>query len=150
MAAMADVAGGAGVSVATVSHVLNGTRPVLPHTRAPCRTGRLPGPRPRLPRGRRHRLRPGGRRQHRTHGPARHPPRGTRPRGTGFVAGRPGRSTTRERIAGYRHGLAAADLPHDERLLVRGDCESAGAERATAALLSLGARPTALVATDTP
>lgn len=33
MATMADVARRAGVSVATVSHVLNETRPVLPHTR---------------------------------------------------------------------------------------------------------------------
>ncbi|GAA4816914.1 LacI family DNA-binding transcriptional regulator [Streptomyces ziwulingensis] len=33
MATMADVARRAGVSVATVSHVLNDTRPVLPHTR---------------------------------------------------------------------------------------------------------------------
>jgi LacI family transcriptional regulator len=63
----------------------------------------------------------------------------------GLVAGRPGLSTTRERIAGYRQGLAAAGLPYDERLLAHGDSESAGAERATAALLSLGARPTALV-----
>ncbi|MGI5453873.1 LacI family DNA-binding transcriptional regulator [Streptomyces sp. CA-249302] len=62
-----------------------------------------------------------------------------------LVAGLPGLSTTRERIAGYRHGLATAGLPHDERLLVHGDSESAGAERATAALLSLAAPPTALV-----
>ncbi|MGW2829089.1 substrate-binding domain-containing protein [Streptomyces sp. NPDC001286] len=62
-----------------------------------------------------------------------------------LIAGLPGLSTTRERIAGYREGLAAAGLPHDERLLVHGDSESAGAERATAALLSLAAPPTALV-----
>ncbi|MEU5364453.1 LacI family DNA-binding transcriptional regulator [Streptomyces sp. NPDC005925] len=63
----------------------------------------------------------------------------------GLVAGRPGLSTTRERIAGYRRGLATAGLPYDERLLTDGDSESAGAERATAALLSLRTRPTALV-----
>ncbi|GGP82430.1 LacI family transcriptional regulator [Streptomyces griseomycini] len=62
-----------------------------------------------------------------------------------LVAGLPGLSTTAERITGYRHGLAAAGLPYDERLLAHGDSESAGAERATAALLSSGARPTALV-----
>ncbi|MER5444202.1 LacI family DNA-binding transcriptional regulator [Streptomyces sp. NPDC002766] len=62
-----------------------------------------------------------------------------------LIAGLPGLSTTRERIAGYRQGLAAAGLPHDESLLAHGDSESAGAERATAALLSLAAPPTALV-----
>ncbi|MFD5776870.1 LacI family DNA-binding transcriptional regulator [Streptomyces fungicidicus] len=63
----------------------------------------------------------------------------------GLVAGRPGLSTTAERITGYRHGLAAAGLPYDERLLVHGDSESAGAQRATAGLLAPGSRPTALV-----
>ncbi|WP_055529216.1 LacI family DNA-binding transcriptional regulator [Streptomyces graminilatus] len=63
----------------------------------------------------------------------------------GLVAGRPGLSTTAERLTGYRLGLASAGLPHDERLVVHGDSESAGAERATAALLSLAAPPTALV-----
>ncbi|WP_019067579.1 LacI family DNA-binding transcriptional regulator [Streptomyces hokutonensis] len=63
----------------------------------------------------------------------------------GLVAGLPGLSTTGERIAGYRHGLAAAGLPYDERLLAYGDSESAAAERATAALLSLTAPPTALI-----
>ncbi|MFJ6896633.1 LacI family DNA-binding transcriptional regulator [Streptomyces hokutonensis] len=63
----------------------------------------------------------------------------------GLVAGLPGLSTTGERIAGYRHGLAAAGLPYDERLLAHGDSESAAAERATAALLSLAVPPTALV-----
>ncbi|GAB2838196.1 LacI family DNA-binding transcriptional regulator [Streptomyces deserti] len=62
-----------------------------------------------------------------------------------LVAGRPGLSTTRERISGYRNGLAAAGLPYDERLLVHGDSESAGAEQATAALLSLAVPATALV-----
>ncbi|WP_217144333.1 LacI family DNA-binding transcriptional regulator [Streptomyces sp. AC627_RSS907] len=63
----------------------------------------------------------------------------------GLVAGRPGLSTTHERITGYRHGLAAAGLPYDERLLVHGDSEAAGGERATADLLSLAVPPTALV-----
>ncbi|MEU5592036.1 LacI family DNA-binding transcriptional regulator [Streptomyces sp. NPDC020298] len=63
----------------------------------------------------------------------------------GLVAGLPGLSTTSERIAGYRHGLAAAGLARDERLEVRGNSESAGAERATAALLALTPAPTALV-----
>ncbi|MBX9393370.1 LacI family transcriptional regulator [Streptomyces sp. TRM72054] len=63
----------------------------------------------------------------------------------GLVAGRRGLSTTAERITGYRHGLAAAGLPHDERLVVHGDSESAGGAEATAALLSLAAPPTALV-----
>ncbi|MGW3648628.1 LacI family DNA-binding transcriptional regulator [Streptomyces sp. NPDC000878] len=63
----------------------------------------------------------------------------------GLVAGRPGLSTTAERITGYRIGLAFAGLAHDERLVVHGDSESEGAERATAALLALAAPPTALV-----
>lgn len=63
----------------------------------------------------------------------------------GLVAGRPGLSTTSERISGYRSGLAFAGLAYDERLLVHGDAESAGAEQATEALLSLGEPPTALV-----
>ncbi|MEV5436240.1 LacI family DNA-binding transcriptional regulator [Streptomyces sp. NPDC052682] len=62
-----------------------------------------------------------------------------------LIAGRPGLSTTHERITGYRDGLAAAGLPYDERLLVHGHSESAGAERATVALLSLPEPPTALV-----
>jgi LacI family transcriptional regulator len=63
----------------------------------------------------------------------------------GLVAGRPGLSTTAERITGYRQGLTAARLPYDDHLVVHGDSESAGAEQATAALLSLAAPPTALV-----
>ncbi|MFH8975556.1 LacI family DNA-binding transcriptional regulator [Streptomyces sp. NPDC017890] len=63
----------------------------------------------------------------------------------GLVAGRPGLSTTRERITGYRHGLAAAGLPYDERLVVHGDSEAGGGEHAAAALLSLAVPPTAMV-----
>ncbi|MEU5538709.1 LacI family DNA-binding transcriptional regulator [Streptomyces sp. NPDC020362] len=63
----------------------------------------------------------------------------------GLVAGLPGLSTTSERIAGYRQALAAAGLVDDEDLVVSGSSESAGAEQATAALLSLPAPPTALV-----
>ncbi|WP_460111418.1 LacI family DNA-binding transcriptional regulator [Streptomyces sp. YKOK-J1] len=63
----------------------------------------------------------------------------------GLVAGLPGLSTTEERVAGYRQALAAAGLPFAEGLVVSGHSEPAGAERATAALLSLPAPPTALV-----
>ena len=63
----------------------------------------------------------------------------------GLVAGLPGLSTTAERITGYRQGLTTARLPYDDDLVVHGDSESAGAERATATLLSLAEPPTALV-----
>ncbi|MGC9538624.1 LacI family DNA-binding transcriptional regulator [Streptomyces sp. UG1] len=63
----------------------------------------------------------------------------------GLVAGLSGLSTTSERLTGYRDGLAAAGLTHDDGLVVHGDSESAGAEQATAALLSLASPPTALV-----
>lgn len=63
----------------------------------------------------------------------------------GLVAGLPGLSTTAERITGYRQGLTTAGLPYDRHLVVYGDSEAAAAERATAALLSLTAPPTALV-----
>ncbi|MGW3465653.1 LacI family DNA-binding transcriptional regulator, partial [Streptomyces olivaceoviridis] len=62
-----------------------------------------------------------------------------------LVAGLPGLSTTSERISGYQEGLTTAGLAHDERLLVSGNSESAGAERATADLLALPDPPTALV-----
>lgn len=63
----------------------------------------------------------------------------------GLVVSLPGLSTTAERITGYRQGLTSARLPYDDHLVVHGDSESAGAERATAALLALAAPPTALV-----
>ncbi|GGN68704.1 LacI family transcriptional regulator [Streptomyces albiflavescens] len=63
----------------------------------------------------------------------------------GLVAGLPGLSTTTERITGYRHGLAHAGLPYDERLVAHGNSQADAAEEATHALLSLATRPTALV-----
>ncbi|MFJ6645065.1 LacI family DNA-binding transcriptional regulator [Streptomyces sp. NPDC091290] len=63
----------------------------------------------------------------------------------GMVAGLPGLSTTVERLAGHRDGLAAAGLAYDGDLVVHGDSESPGAEQATAALLALASPPTALV-----
>lgn len=247
MATMADVARSAGVSVATVSHVLNGTRPVLPHTRqavldaveelayapnalarslvtartrslglavsaisnpyfteilqgveaAAVRQGygvliadprddpdhelqvvrllherRVDGvivapsadPRALVAHLRRHRV-PTVFLDRLVDVPHDASPRfdqvsaaGTEPtarlvrhlaelghRRIGLVAGRPGFSTTLERTAGYREGLGAAGLPYDDALLAHGDSESAGAERATAGLLSLPAPPTALV-----
>ncbi|MFF9812889.1 LacI family DNA-binding transcriptional regulator [Streptomyces sp. NPDC014006] len=66
----------------------------------------------------------------------------------GLVAGLPGLSTTRERMSGYRHGLAAAALPYDERLVVHGDSAAGGAERATAELLALAVPPTALISAN--
>jgi LacI family transcriptional regulator len=62
-----------------------------------------------------------------------------------LVAGLPGLSTTSERLTGYREGLTSTGLVYDGDLVVHGDSESAGAERATAALLSLPSPPTALV-----
>ncbi|MFD7393343.1 LacI family DNA-binding transcriptional regulator [Streptomyces sp. NPDC059852] len=63
----------------------------------------------------------------------------------GMVAGLPGLSTTVERLAGYRDGLASFGLAYDEGLVVHGDSASRGAEQATAALLALASPPTALV-----
>ncbi|MFG3171873.1 LacI family DNA-binding transcriptional regulator [Streptomyces sp. NPDC048200] len=63
----------------------------------------------------------------------------------GLVAGLPGLSTTAERVTGYRLGLARAGLPYDERLVAHGESRTDTAERATHRLLSLTARPTALV-----
>ncbi|MBV2357717.1 LacI family transcriptional regulator [Streptomyces sp. J2-1] len=63
----------------------------------------------------------------------------------GLVAGLPGLSTTAERTTGYHRALTAAELPRDPALVVSGNSESAGAERATAALLALPEPPTALV-----
>lgn len=61
----------------------------------------------------------------------------------GYVAGRPGLTTSEERLAGYRAGLARHGLV--EELVVPGMSGVAEAEAATAALLARADRPTALV-----
>jgi LacI family transcriptional regulator len=66
----------------------------------------------------------------------------------GLVAGLPGLGTTAERITGYRHGLAGAGLPYDERLVARGGSRAETAEEAAHRLLGLGAPPSALVTAD--
>ncbi|MFC7303903.1 LacI family DNA-binding transcriptional regulator [Streptomyces monticola] len=63
----------------------------------------------------------------------------------GLVAGLPGLSTTTERVAGYRAGLARAALPYDPGLIVGGNSHAEGAEAATHRLLGLPEPPTALV-----
>ncbi|MBZ4320527.1 LacI family DNA-binding transcriptional regulator [Streptomyces huiliensis] len=62
-----------------------------------------------------------------------------------LVAGAPGLSTTTERVAGYRAGLAAAGLPYVPGLVVGGDSRAEGAEEAVHRLLALAEPPTALV-----
>ena len=64
----------------------------------------------------------------------------------GFIAGRPGLGTTDERVAGYRAALQAAGLLVDPQLVVNGDSNSETARIATAQLLALPARPTAIMA----
>ena len=64
----------------------------------------------------------------------------------GFIAGRPGLGTTDERVAGYHAALQAAGLLVDPQLVVNGDSNSETARIATAQLLALPARPTAIMA----
>lgn len=63
----------------------------------------------------------------------------------GMVGGRAGLTTTDERLAGYRRGLAQHDLPYDEALVVSGGSEIEGGRAAAHTLLSLPNPPTALV-----
>jgi LacI family transcriptional regulator len=63
----------------------------------------------------------------------------------GLVSGRDGLSTSAERIAGYRRGLAEHGLPADPDLLVSGGSRPNVATAATERLLALADPPTALV-----
>ncbi len=65
---------------------------------------------------------------------------------SGVIAGRAGISTTSERLAGYRLGLEAAGIDYDPRLVADGRSRVDDACQATAGLLELEPRPTALLA----
>jgi LacI family transcriptional regulator len=62
----------------------------------------------------------------------------------GMIAGRSRISSTSDRIAGYRHALAAAGIPYDQDLVVSGGSRAEGGAAAAEALLELRPRPTAL------
>lgn len=62
----------------------------------------------------------------------------------GMIAGREGLSTSRERLDGYRRGLARAGLPFDPALVVHGASNADEAERVTRAFMEIPAPPTAL------
>ncbi|WP_382403826.1 LacI family DNA-binding transcriptional regulator [Flexivirga alba] len=66
----------------------------------------------------------------------------------GFISGRPGLSTTVERLAGYRLGLEQAGLPYDRRLIRAGASQIGPARRAVKALMSGAQPPTALVSAN--
>lgn len=62
----------------------------------------------------------------------------------GFITGKPGVNSTRERLAGYRDALRAADIEFDEALVLSGDFLEAQGYAATQKLLVLEPRPTAI------
>lgn len=66
----------------------------------------------------------------------------------GFISGRPGLSTTAERLAGYRLGLEQSGLVYDRRLVRAGASEIGPARRAVKALMSGPHPPTALVSAN--
>lgn len=61
-----------------------------------------------------------------------------------MVAGRPGITTTTDRVAGYRAALQEAGIAFDPRLVVSGNARAEGARAATHELLALSPRPTAI------
>ncbi len=60
----------------------------------------------------------------------------------GIIAGRPGLSTTTERVAGYRLAHRRRGLDVDERYIVDGDSTENGGRQAMSTLLQLDPRPT--------
>ncbi|MDO5627912.1 MAG: LacI family DNA-binding transcriptional regulator [Mobilicoccus sp.] len=70
-------------------------------------------------------------------------------RRVGCISGRPGLTTSDERVAGYRAALQARDLPVRDELIVCGDSTDVGGRRAMRELLALPEPPTAVfVAND--
>lgn len=62
----------------------------------------------------------------------------------GFITGKPGVSSARERLSGYRDALQAADIPYEGEFVVNGDFLEERGYEATRELLALQPRPTAL------
>lgn len=65
-----------------------------------------------------------------------------------FITGRPGVTTSEERLAGYRTALEAAGFAYDPDLVLPGDYSYAGGQRAAHLLLNLRPRPTAVLAAN--
>lgn len=62
----------------------------------------------------------------------------------GFITGKPGVSSARERLAGYRDALRDADIPYRHELVVTGDFLEERGYQATEQLLKLEQPPTAV------
>ena len=62
----------------------------------------------------------------------------------GFITGKPGVSSARERLAGYRDALASADIAYAHELVVGGDFLEHRGYEATQQLLALDTPPTAV------
>ncbi len=65
-----------------------------------------------------------------------------------YVSGPPGTSTGRDRLAGYRRALEAADIAYAPDLMCEGHYREADGYRAAMQLLTLPNRPTALVSAN--
>ncbi len=61
-----------------------------------------------------------------------------------YITGQAHHSDDQERLAGYRDALAEAGLPFDEALVLPGDGDVTGGQRALGRLLALSPRPTAV------
>ncbi len=65
-----------------------------------------------------------------------------------FIAGRPGVTTSDDRLVGYRTALEAAGLPYDPNLVLPGDYTYAGGQRAAGLMLNCHPRPSAVLAVN--